>query len=393
MVDDLDPQDRALRPESRAIRAGRSANHRSVATPIWPSSTYELRDLDASASMASNPRSTEFYARNGTPTAQAFGDAVADLEGAEAGIAFGSGMGAVASVILGMCSSGDRIVAQSSMFSVTSQMLSRMCPRFGIDVEFVDAFDADAVHAAVAAKPTQLVWVETPANPMMSIVDLGSIASITGPFTAVDSTMATPAVQNPHDFGIDFVVHSATKGIAGHNDAVLGAVTGERELIDVVWGHHVMHGAVASPFDSFLGLRGIRTLHARMRQQCETAQALAERLEAVDTVASVRYPWLPSNEGFDLAKRQMRAGGAVVVADLAGGYQAGVTMVERLELAIPALSFGGTETLVTHAASMSAATVPPQERAAMGITDGLVRISVGLEHPDDVIADIVAAIS
>lgn len=384
--------DSELRAESRAIRAGRRANHGSIATPIWPSSVYELRDLDASAAMASTPLSTEFYARNGTPTAQAFADAVAELEGAEAGIAFGSGMGAAASVILGMCSSGDRIVAQASMFSVTTQLLSRLCPRFGIEVDFVDAFDADAVVAAVAQKPTQLVWVETPANPMMSIVDLEAIGAIAGPFTVVDSTMATPVVQNPHEFGIDFVVHSATKGIAGHNDALLGAVTGERELVDVIWGHHVMHGAVASPFDAFLGLRGIRTLHARMRQQCETAQALAERLEAVAGVATVRYPGLPSHEAHALAMRQMRTGGAVVVADLAGGYDAGVAMVERLELAVPAVSFGGTETLVTHAASMSAATLAPQERSAMGISDGLVRISVGLEHVDDVIADLVHAI-
>lgn len=392
MADDPATPGSGPHPETRAIRSGRRANQGSIATPIWPSSTYELRDLDVASSMAAQPMSTEFYARNGTPTAQAFGDAVAELEGAEAGIAFGSGMGAVASVILGMCSSGDRIVAQTSMFSVTTQLLSRMCPRFGIDVAFVDAFDAEAVHAAVADAPTQLVWVETPANPMMSIVDLEAIASVKGPFTAVDSTMATPAIQNPHEFGIDFVVHSATKGIAGHNDAVLGAVTGERELIEVVWGHHVMHGAVASPFDSFLGLRGIRTLYARMRQQCETALALAERLESHAGIAAVRYPWLPSHEGHELAKRQMRGGGAVVVADLAGGYEAGVRMVEKLELAIPALSFGGTETLVTHAASMSAATLSPQERAEMGISDGLVRISVGLEHPDDVIADLVAAI-
>ncbi len=392
MADDR-PTDGDLRPETRAIRAGRGANQDSVATPIWPSSTYELRDVEAAAAMATQPLSTKFYARNGTPTAQAFGDAVAELEGAEAGIAFGSGMGAVASVILGMCSSGDRIVAQSSMFSVTTQLLSRMCPRFGIDVAFVDAFDADAVHAAVAEKPTQLVWVETPANPMMSIVDLEAIAAVKGPFIAVDSTMATPAVQNPHELGIDFVVHSATKGIAGHNDAVLGAVTGERELIDVVWGHHVMHGAVASPFDAFLGLRGIRTLHARMRQQSETALAVAERLEALEGVRMVRYPWLPSNEGYDLARRQMRSGGAIVVVDLAGGYEAGARMVDRLELAIPALSFGGTETLVTHAASMSAATLGPQEREAMGISDGLVRISIGLEHPDDLLDDLVQAIS
>ena len=382
-----------LRPESRAIAAGRAANHGSMATPIWPSTTYELRDLEASARMATSPRSTEFYARNGTPTVQAFADAVAEVEGAEAGIAFASGMGAVSSLVLAMCSSGDRIVAQDSMFSATTQLLARTCPRFGIQVDFVDAFDADAVRDAVAAAPTQLVWVETPANPTMGIVDLEAIGSLKGPFTVVDSTMATPAVQNPHAFGLDFVVHSATKGIAGHNDALLGVVTAERELIDAIWAHHVVHGAVASPFDAFLGLRGLRSMHARLRQQTETAQVVAERLDAHPAVARVLYPGLPDHPGHDVAARQMRNGGSIVVVDLAGGYDAGAATVERVEVATPALSLGGPETLVTHPASMSAATLSARERAEMGITDGLLRISIGLEHVDDVVDDLIAAIS
>ncbi|MFP5322624.1 MAG: trans-sulfuration enzyme family protein [Acidimicrobiia bacterium] len=378
--------------ETRAIRSGRTPNHGSVASPIWPSTAYELRDLEASARMASAPRSTEFYARNGTPTAQAFADAVAEVEGAEAGIAFGSGMGAAATIVFGLCSPGDRIVAQTSMFSVTAQLLTRTCDRFGIRVDLVDAFDADALREAVAAAPTQLVWVETPANPSMGIVDLEAVGALAGPFTVVDSTMASPAVQNPHDFGIHLVFHSATKAIAGHNDALLGVVTGERELIDVLWAHHVVHGAVASPFDAFLGLRGLRTLHVRQRQACETAQALAERLEAHEAVAAVRYPGLPSHPQHELAMRQMRSGGSIVVCELAGGYDAGVAFVDRLGLCLPAVSLGGPETLVTHPASMSAATLPPDERAAMGISDGMLRISVGLEHPDDVIADVVGCL-
>ena len=378
--------------ETRAITAGRGANHGSMATPIWPSTAFELRDLEESARLASTPLSTGFYGRNGTPTVQAFADAVAAVEGAEAGLAFGSGMGAVSSVVLGTCSAGDRIVAQASMFSATAQFLGRTCPRLGMDVAFVDATDADEVRDAVAAAPTQLVWVETPANPMMDIVDLEAIGGIQAPFTVVDSTMATPAVQNPHELGLDFVVHSATKGIAGHNDALLGVVTAERDLIDVVWNHHVLHGAVASPFDAFLGLRGLRSMHARLRQQTETAQALAERLECHGAVRSVLYPGLVSHPGHEVAVRQMRNGGPIVVADLAGGYEAGVALVERIQLATPAVSLGGPETLVTHPASMSAATLDGQERAAMGITDGLLRISVGLEHADDVIGDLVEAI-
>ncbi|HAS11774.1 MAG TPA: Cys/Met metabolism PLP-dependent enzyme [Acidimicrobiaceae bacterium] len=384
--------DEQARRETRAIRAGRGPNQGSVASPIWPSTAYELRDLDVSARMAVTPRATEFYARNGTPTVQAFADAVAEVEGAEAGIAFGSGMGAASTIVFALCSPGDRIVAQASMFSVTNQLLTRTCERFGIEVALVDAFDADALRAAVAEKPTQLVWCETPANPAMGIVDLEALGGLMGPFTVVDSTMATPAVQNPHDHGVHLVFHSATKAIAGHNDALLGVVTGERELIDVLWGHHVVHGAVASPFDAFLGLRGLRTLHVRQRQACETAQALAERLEAHPAVERVRYPGLASHPQHELAMRQMRSGGSIVVVDLAGGYEAGRSFVEQIELAIPAVSLGGPETLVTHPASMSAASLSPDERIAMGIPEGMLRISVGLEHADDVLADLVAAL-
>lgn len=378
--------------ETRAIRAGRGPNQGSVASPIWPSTAYELRDLEASARLAVTPRATEFYARNGTPTVQAFADAVAEVEGAEAGIAFGSGMGAASTIVFALCSPGDRIVAQASMFSVTNQLLTRTCERFGIEVALVDAFDADALRDAVAEKPTQLVWAETPANPAMGIVDLEALGSLAGPFTVVDSTMASPAVQNPHDFGVHLVFHSATKAIAGHNDALLGVVTGERELIDVLWGHHVVHGAVASPFDAFLGLRGLRTLHVRQRQACETAHALAERLSSHDAVDRVRYPGLATHPQHELAMRQMRSGGSIVVLDLAGGYDAGKAFVERVELALPAVSLGGPETLVTHPASMSAASLSPQERTAMGIPEGMLRISVGLEHVDDVIADVLGGL-
>lgn len=384
--------DEAAHRETRAIRAGRGPNQGSVASPIWPSTAYELRDLEASARLAVTPRATEFYARNGTPTVQAFADAVADVEGADAGIAFGSGMGAASTIVFALCSPGDRIVAQASMFSVTNQLLTRTCERFGIEVALVDAFDADALRDAVAEKPTQLVWAETPANPAMGIVDLEALGSLAGPFTVVDSTMASPAVQNPHDFGVHLVFHSATKAIAGHNDALLGVVTGERELIDVLWGHHVVHGAVASPFDAFLGLRGLRTLHVRQRQACETAHALAERLSSHGAVDRVRYPGLATHPQHELAMRQMRSGGSIVVLDLAGGYDAGKAFVERVELALPAVSLGGPETLVTHPASMSAASLSSQERSAMGIPEGMLRISVGLEHVDDVIADVLGAL-
>jgi cystathionine beta-lyase/cystathionine gamma-synthase len=379
-------------PETTAIRAGRDHDGTSLAPVLWPSTTYVVDDLDESARLARTPRATNFYSRNGSPTVNQFEEAVAELEGAEAALAAGSGMGTIATVVLGLCSSGDHIVAQDRTFAVTNQLFTNVCPRFGIDVTFVDATDPTALHEAVIPGRTSLVFVETPANPGMALVDLDAVGSIVGPFTVVDSTFATPAVQRPLDHGVDLVVHAATKGIAGHNDAMLGVVAGERELIDALWGYHLVHGAVASPFDAWNGLRGIRTLFARHRQQAETAQRLAEALAEHPRVAGVHYPGLDGHPQRDLAKRQMRDGGTLLALDLAGGFDAGRAFVAGCRIAQPAPSLGGPETLVTHVPSMTAATMHPEDRSAMGISDGLVRVSVGLEHPDDLVADLLGAI-
>jgi cystathionine beta-lyase/cystathionine gamma-synthase len=268
-----------------------------------------------------------------------------------------------------------------------------VCPRFGIDVTFVDATDAAAVAAAVRPGRTQLVFVETPANPGLDLVDLDAIGAIRGPFKVVDSTFATPIVQTPLAHGVDLVVHAATKGIAGHNDAMLGAVAGSRDLIDALWAYHLIHGAVASPFDAWNAIRGIRTLAVRVRQQSESAQRLAEVLSDHDAVARVVYPGLDSHPQHDLAKRQMTCGGTILTFELAGGLEPGRRFVESCRVAQPAPSLGGPETLVTHPPTMTAATLTREERESMGITDGMIRVSVGLEHPDDLVADFLAALS
>jgi len=219
------------------------------------------------------------------------------------------------------------------------------------------------------------------------VVDLDAIGSIAGPFTVCDSTFAPPPVQQTLTHGIDIVMHAATKGIAGHNDAMLGVIAGERDLIAAVWGHHLIHGAVCSPFDAWNALRGIRTLHARIRQEAETAQALAEFLESHGNVARVSYPGLDSHPQRDVAKRQMSCGGTVLSFEVAGGLEGGRQFVEGVELAQVAPSLGGPETLVVHPPTMTAATLTPDERAAMGIGEGMIRVSVGLEHTDDVIND------
>jgi cystathionine beta-lyase/cystathionine gamma-synthase len=381
------------RIETRAITSGRGANQGSLATPLWATTVFESASLEEAARQALAPRPEAFYSRHGNPTVAAFEDAVASLEGAGAAQAFASGMGAISSIVLGLCSTGDHIVAQRQLYSATAMLFLGVCPRMGIDVTFVDGTDPGALAGAVVPGKTVLVFVETPANPVLQLVDLDAVGAIKGPLTVVDSTFAGPMVQRPLEHGADLVVHSATKSLAGHNDATLGVVAGAEDLIQWIWNYHTIHGALASPFDALNGLRGIRTLGVRARHQAESAQQLAEFLEEHPSVERVNYPGLDSHPQRDLAKRQMATGGGVLSLDVAGGWECGRQFVEGLRLARLATSLGGPETLVTHPASTTAAAVSPEERAAMGIGDGLVRMSLGLEHPDDVVADVAAALA
>jgi cystathionine beta-lyase/cystathionine gamma-synthase len=370
-----------------AVTAGRRFSADSLAPVLFPSTAYEVGSVDDHRKLGATARPSKYYSRFGSPTARDFEDAVADLEGAEAALSFSSGMAAVTAVVLGLCSAGDRIVASKQLFSITSALFEMHCPRFGIDVTFVDGTDSEAVAAACAAAPTQLLFVETPANPVLSLVDLDAVGAIRGPIKVVDSTFATPVVQRPLAHGFDLVLHSATKGIAGHNDALVGVVAGEREVIDTVWAWHSVMGGQVSPFDAWNGIRGIRTLPLRVRQQCATALHLAEVLEGHPAVARVSYPFLPSHPQHELARRQMSAGGITIAFELAGGFDAGKAFCDRVELARLALSLGGPETLVSHPATFIAH-LTPAERQERGVTDGLVRLSAGLEDPADLEADL-----
>ena len=380
--------DENLRPESVAIRAGRVDNGTALAPVVWGTSVFVTPTLAAARRMSTAPRAEQFYSRYSNPSVKAFEDAVAALEGGEAALAFASGMGALATVVLALCSPGDHIVAQRHIYSGTRLFLAGAAARFGIETTFVDGTRPGAFAAAVRPGRTLLVIAETPANPQLALTDLAELGAIEGPFTLVDSTFATPVLQQPLTFGVDLVLHSATKGIAGHNDATLGVVVGERELLDSVWAYSVLHGACASPFDATNGLRGIRTLPVRITRQSETAQRLAEHLEGHPAVARTLYPGLPSHPQHDLAKRQMTMGGGVIAIDLAGGLEAGKRFVEGVRLAQMASSLGGPETLVCSPANSTHAGLTPDELAEAGIGPGLVRISVGLEHVDDLIADL-----
>ncbi len=381
-----------LDPATIAILAGRDPAESSLAPVIYPTTAFESSSVADARRVATDPTSHRFYSRNGNPTVAAFEQAIARLEGAEAARAYGSGMGAVTGVVLGVCSSGDHIVTQRQLYSVTQLVFQAVCPRFGIDVTFVDGTDPEAFAAAVEPGRTTLVWAETPANPCLDLVDLDALGAIAGPVTAVDSTFATPLGVRPVDHGVDLVVHSGTKGIGGHNDATIGVVAGSAELVAWLRGFAILQGAVASPYDAANALRGLRTLPARLDVQCANAQALAEALETHPGAVRVRYPGLASHPQHALARAQMARMGAMISFEVVGGLEAGSRFVESLQIARMATSLGGPETLVTHPASTTHVSLTPEELAANGIGPGTIRVSVGLEAAADIVSDFCRAL-
>jgi cystathionine beta-lyase/cystathionine gamma-synthase len=373
-------------PETTAITAGRDASG-ALAPTIWTSTTWQSNGLDDTSKAATSIHKTGNYARYSNPSVRDFERAVAELEGAEDALAFGSGMGAITSIILALCSTGDHIVAQSQLYGGTVAFLNGPCKRLGIDVTFVDRSEPGAFAAAVKQGKTMLVLAESPSNPQMGVVDFSELASIKGPYTVVDSTLATPLGQSPLAHGVSLVMHSATKGIAGHNDATLGVVAGEKDLIDAIWTYAVLHGATASPYDAVNGLRGIRTLGVRLAHQCNSAMELATRLTTHKAISAVHYPGLSTHPQHALAAKQMRQFGSLLSFEVVGGKDAARKVVDGLKLVRPAVSLGGPETLICHPASSTHVGVTPEDQVASGITQGLLRVSVGLESATDVIAD------
>ena len=373
-------------PETTAITAGRDASG-ALSPTIWTSTTWQSTGLDETSKAAVSVHTTGNYARYSNPSVRDFERAIAELEGAEDALAFGSGMGAISSIILALCSTGDHIVAQSQLYGGTVAFLNGPCKRLGIDVTFVDGAKPGAFAAAVKPGRTMLVLAESPSNPQMGVVDFAELASIKGPYTVVDSTLATPLGQSPLAHGVSLVMHSATKGIAGHNDATLGVVAGEKDLIDAIWTYAVLHGATASPYDAVNGLRGIRTLGVRLAHQCNSAMELATRLTTHKAISAVHYPGLSTHPQHSLAAKQMRQFGSLLSFEVVGGKDAARKVVDGLKLVRPAVSLGGPETLICHPASSTHVGVLPEDQLTAGITQGLLRVSVGLESATDVIAD------
>jgi cystathionine gamma-lyase len=359
-----------------------------VMVPIYATSTY----------VQSSPGEHQGfeYSRSHNPTRFAYERCMAALEGGSRGYAFASGMAATAT-ILELLDSGDHVVAMDDLYGGSFRLFERVRRRSaGLDFSFVDLTDPAALEAAITPK-TKMVWVETPTNPMLKIVDLAAISKIArkrGLLMVVDNTFASPILQRPIEHGADIVMHSATKYLNGHSDMVGGmAVVGDNaDLAERMAFLQNAVGGVQGPFDSFLALRGLKTLHLRMKAHCENAQALAEWLQAHPAVERVIYPGLRSHPQHALAARQMDGFGGMVSIVLRGGFEAAKRFCERTELFALAESLGGVESLVNHPAVMTHASVPEARRAELGIAEGLVRLSVGVEHVDDLRSDLQQAL-
>ncbi|WP_395081332.1 trans-sulfuration enzyme family protein [Ilumatobacter sp.] len=379
-------------PATQAITAGRAHSGKSLAPALWASSTWESDGLDDANRRATSTRHNDFYSRYANPTVEQFEHAVAELEGAEAALAFGSGMGAIAATVFALCGTGSHIVAQRQLYAGTLAFLQGPCQRMGIDVTFIDVSTPGAFAEAVIPGRTMLVIAESPSNPRLELADLDELGSIRGPLTLVDSTFATPLGQQPLAHGVDISLHSATKGIAGHNDATLGVIAGDCDLLDDIWAYAVLHGSTPSPFDALNALRGIRTLGVRTRQQNESARSVAVMLADHPMVSVVHYPGLSEHPQHALASRQLLQYGTVLsfeVADRAAAQR----FLASVQIARCATSLGGPETLVCHPATTTHASLTLDEQVTTGVTDGLIRLSVGLEETVDILADIEQALA
>jgi cystathionine gamma-lyase len=375
---------------TRAIHGGQSPDPATgaVMPPIYATSTY--------AQSSPGVHQGYEYSRTQNPTRMAFERCIADLEGGTQGFAFASGMAATAT-LLELVDTGSHVVAMDDLYGGSFRLFERVRRRSaGLDFTFADLSDLQA--AAAAIRPgTKMIWIETPTNPLLKLVDIAAVAGAArgrGILVVVDNTFATPWIQRPLELGADVVMHSTTKFLNGHSDMVGGvAVVRDAELGERIGFLQNAIGAVSGPFDSFLALRGLKTLPLRMRQSSESALAIAGRLERHPRVESVLYPGLPSHPQHALARRQMPAGGSgVVTFFLKGGLAECRRFLERLEVFTLAESLGGVESLVDHPAIMTHASVPPESRAKLGISDSLVRLSVGIEDTDDLVADLERAL-
>lgn len=371
-------------------------NEGALTPPLHLTSTFAFETAEVGGELFDAQRDGHVYSRISNPTTDLLERRIAVLEGAEAGLALASGMGAITAAMWTLLAPGDEVIVDKTLYGCTFSFLQHGLAKFGITITHVDMTDPENL-TAVISKATKIVYFETPANPNMRLVDIEAIASIahmSGAKMMVDNTYATPYLTQPIKHGADLVVHSATKYLGGHGDVVAGLLAGSAELVQAIrlYGMKDMTGAVMAPFNAMLILRGIKTLELRMDRHCASALTVADKLSQHEAVQAVWYPGLPSFAQHELARRQMAQFGGMIAFEVKGGRQAGMEMMNRLTMITRAVSLGDAETLIQHPASMTHSTYTPQERAEHGISEGLVRLSVGLEGVDDVLADLEQAL-
>ena len=377
-----------------AIHAGTLKNlYGTLAMPIYQTSTFIFDSAEQGGKRFALEEAGYIYTRLGNPTTTVLENKIAALEEGEAGIAMSSGMGAISSTLWTVLKAGDHVVTDKTLYGCTFALMNHGLTKFGVEVTFVDTSNLDEVKKAMKEN-TRVVYLETPANPNLKIVDLEGVCKVahTNPNTLVivDNTFATPYMQKPLKLGVDVVVHSATKYLNGHGDVIAGLVVTNKELADQIRfvGLKDMTGAVLGPQEAYYIIRGLKTFEIRMERHCKNARTIADFLNKHPKVEKVYYPGLESHPGYEIAKKQMKDFGAMISFELKGGFEAGKTLLNNLKLCSLAVSLGDTETLIQHPASMTHSPYTKEEREAAGITDGLVRLSVGLENVEDIIADL-----
>jgi methionine-gamma-lyase len=366
-----------------------------VAYPLFQTASFAFDSAEDEAETVTGGRRDFFYSRVGNPTTEALHETIAALEGAEAAVSFASGIGAIHAAMIATLKAGDHILCTDRVYGGTYTLVTHVLPRFGITHSFVDMTDPAAVARAIRPE-TRLLWGETISNPTTVVLDLAALAELAhahGALFAVDSTFTSPYLCRPLEQGVDLVIHSATKYIGGHGDLSAGIVLGSREQLRQVQTLRAETGGAAAPLEAWLMLRGLKTLALRMDRHCANAMALAAMLASHPGVERVHYPGLPSHPQHMLARERLRDFGAVVSFQVPGGRAAAYRVIDRLRLALRASSLGDADTLVLHPATVSHRRLSAEVRATQGVTDGLIRVSVGLEDPEDILDDFRQALS
>lgn len=376
--------------QTKCIHAPREFNRTSaISPPIWQTTTFLAESSEYFAELAKTVKPAEYYSRYGNPTHEQVEVAMATLEGGEAALVTASGMGAISTSVMSLLDRGDHVVAQRNLYANTAALLEDVLPRWGIECTFVNHTNPE--RWAEALRPnTKLIYAETPANPLMRLTDLRAVAALGkthGITTIVDNTFATPINQRPLQYGIDVVVHSATKYLGGHSDVTAGVIIGSSAFLERAWRFHIVMGAALGPFDAWLLLRGLRTLGVRVERHNQNALKLARFFESHPRIERVNYPGLESHPQHELAQKQMNGFTGVMSVELRGGYEAAERFIASLKLGSYAASVGGFETLLVHPAAMWGDTLTDAQRIAMEVGENLVRISVGLEDERDLIDD------